>query len=340
MKTHTLFNQQILLFVLLISCLPVSVLADSLSEGVEAYNNKDYPQAEKIFGEEAQRNPSDAAAAYGWGNSLYQQGKFPEAQKAYEQVLGQKPNLESAWYNLGNSYVQQQRYKDALEAYQKAHQLDPKDMDVEHNLNYAQKKLNENPSSDRSDEMRKEEQKQQAMQTPVAAMVSPEPTLVTPVATMVSPVPTFGTPPPDRKNEQEDENSDNKVKDPNAKKKYQSQGKSNQAMQDKNAKQQMQQQQAEQKRQQEAAQQRQQDAQRQEEAKKQMGLTDDQVKNLMAQLQKQEGQAQHFYSPRPDRERKKQQNDIWNFLPRENQEFMKKFFGGPSGDKDQPAEDW
>jgi len=60
--------------------------------------------------------------------------------------------------------------------------------------------------------------------------------------------------------------------------------------------------------------------------------------NLMAQMQQQEEQTQQYYSPHPKKDREQQRN-MWNFLPKEQQQFMRRLFGKPEKDQE-VEEDW
>jgi len=55
-------------------------------------------------------------------------------------------------------------------------------------------------------------------------------------------------------------------------------------------------------------------------------MSDQQVQQTLNNMEKQERQLQPYYSRNPKRAQKNQ-NDMMNMLPREQQEMMKQFFG-------------
>jgi hypothetical protein len=59
----------------------------------------------------------------------------------------------------------------------------------------------------------------------------------------------------------------------------------------------------------------------------------------MKQMQKQEEAAQRYYSANPKRDEQKQAG-MWNFLPKDQQQFMRKFFGQPDKGNGSVREDW
>jgi tetratricopeptide (TPR) repeat protein len=86
-------------------------------------------------------------------------------------------------------------------------------------------------------------------------------------------------------------------------------------------------------------QQRQADRQRRERAKKELGLNDKQVQDLLDQMQRWEASTQRYFSKDPRREREKRGNP-WGHLPPQQQEFLKKFFGEKMPEEKGVPEDW
>ena len=295
------------------------------SSGLEAYNHQDYEDAEKYFEEKAGKSPGDFRSQYNLGTSLYQLQRYEDASKAFEKSVEDKPEFEYGWYNLGTAYARLNRYQDAIDAFQRALQLNPNDEDAKRNLEIIKRKLAQNPKKDQSKTGGKYAKNNGPGKggTPNA---TPSPT-----GTALAEMP---TPPPARKNEKEDENAKKKVKDQGAKNKYKSKEPSDQTQQDASAGQKPGKGVGDNTQQEER-----QDQARQEQAKKELGLTDQQVKTLMKKLQQQEANAQAYYSPNPKRELEKQP-DIWRGFPRDQQEFLRRFFGQPEKGKDGVPEDW
>jgi tetratricopeptide (TPR) repeat protein len=301
---------------------PSAALAGS--PGFDAYNKQDYEEAEKYFEKRAEQNPGDYRAQYDLGTSLYELNRYEESSQAFEKCVENKPDFQYGWYNLGMAYARQNRYRDALDAFGKALELNPKDKDAKQNMEVIRKRLDKNPKGDKSQNGRKLPGSMSKMTSKSQAG-----TLV-PTDTPVD----MPTPPPDRKNEKEDENSKNKMKDKNAKKKYKSNEPSDKSMQEKNADKKSgnggnsQQTQEVLK-----------DKQRQVEAKKELKLTDQQVQALMNQLQQQEKNMQQYYSANPKRDQNKQM-DMWSGFPKEQQEFIRRFLGQPDKSGEEVPEDW
>lgn len=71
------------------------------------------------------------------GNKQYEAGEFAEAAQAYEKVLMADGATSSLYYNLGCSYFNLKQYGNAILNFEKAKQLDPRDPDIQHNLEFS-----------------------------------------------------------------------------------------------------------------------------------------------------------------------------------------------------------
>ena len=67
-------------------------------------------------------------------NNLYVNGHYSEAATIYEQMAAQGVTDSTLFYNLGNAYYQQGDLGRAVLNYQRAAELDPRDADIEANL--------------------------------------------------------------------------------------------------------------------------------------------------------------------------------------------------------------
>ena len=77
------------------------------------------------------------AEAVSAANQLYQAGNYSDAIRIYEQLIAQGVEDSSIYYNLGNTYYRQGDLGRAVLNYQRAAQLDPRDPDIEANLELA-----------------------------------------------------------------------------------------------------------------------------------------------------------------------------------------------------------
>ena len=73
------------------------------------------------------------------GNDLYQKGRYQDAILQYESVP--KMQIESAelYFNLGNCYYKLHKVAPSIFNYEKALRLDPNDVEIQTNLEFAQK---------------------------------------------------------------------------------------------------------------------------------------------------------------------------------------------------------
>ena len=71
------------------------------------------------------------------GNKHYEQGEFNLAIKDYEKVLLADGVSAALHYNLGCAYFNQKSYGKSILHFEKAKQLDPRDADIQHNLEFS-----------------------------------------------------------------------------------------------------------------------------------------------------------------------------------------------------------
>lgn len=80
---------------------------------------------------------SDADANYSRGNQAYQNGNYQAAIKAYSQILETGYESWEVYYNLGNAYYKMGDIGRAILNYERAKKLEPKNEDINHNLEIA-----------------------------------------------------------------------------------------------------------------------------------------------------------------------------------------------------------
>ena len=80
---------------------------------------------------------SSAAEAMKGANELYDAGDFDQAAQGYQQLVDQGHREAALFYNLGNAYYKQDMIGLAVLNYLRAEQLDPRDEDIQANIEIA-----------------------------------------------------------------------------------------------------------------------------------------------------------------------------------------------------------
>jgi tetratricopeptide (TPR) repeat protein len=75
------------------------------------------------------------------GNKAYNEANYEEAARHYQSVIDNGFASASLYYNLGNSYFKLNNIPAAILYYEKALKLDPKDEDINFNLNLANSRI-------------------------------------------------------------------------------------------------------------------------------------------------------------------------------------------------------
>ncbi len=117
-----------------------------IRQGVKAYEDGNYSEAEVQFRKAGDLNQESFEADFNTGSAMYEQEKFEETVKQYEGLVEQSENpetLASVWHNIGNSYLEAGQYAPSIEAYKNSLRNNPADNDTKYNLAYAKQKLEE-----------------------------------------------------------------------------------------------------------------------------------------------------------------------------------------------------
>ena len=124
-------------------------LADSVASKNKAanrlYEQSRFQEAERAYLEAQAEAPGRPELSYNLGNALIRQKKYDQALQSLRQSIakGNRGVQVNGWYNSGNAFFDMGNYKDAVQAYIQALRLNPADRDAKHNLELAQKKLQE-----------------------------------------------------------------------------------------------------------------------------------------------------------------------------------------------------
>jgi tetratricopeptide (TPR) repeat protein len=122
-----------------------------IREGLRAYKDGDFSEAEVQFRKAGDINQSSFEAEFNTGTALYGQQKYEETVKQYEslarqvsETVAENPEtMAHIWHNMGNSLLEAQQYGPSIEAYKNSLRLNPDDYDTKYNLAYARQKLKE-----------------------------------------------------------------------------------------------------------------------------------------------------------------------------------------------------
>ncbi len=120
-------------------CLPHSVQADALREGVAAYERGAYEEALKHFIDAQLEDPDNPKILYNMGNAYYQLKDYENAAHHYRvaQEKGGPEVKHKARYNLGNAEFRRQAFQKALDHYQAALELAPDDLEARQNIEFV-----------------------------------------------------------------------------------------------------------------------------------------------------------------------------------------------------------
>lgn len=154
----------IVIFLILI---PVVLFAQNerkvIRQGVKAYHEGNFSDAEVQFRKAGDINQESFEAEFNTGAALYGQEKFEETVKQYETLVDNKSdpeNLARVWHNMGNSMLEAQQYEPSIEAYKNSLRLNPSDQDTKYNLAYALKKLKEQQQQENQDQKNQDNENQ------------------------------------------------------------------------------------------------------------------------------------------------------------------------------------
>lgn len=137
----------------------------NLPEGNEAFNGKNYMDAETNYRISASKFPKKSSSYYNLGNTIYTINQPAEAKFAYENALKNattRTEKHMAFHNLGNVLMKEKNYQAAVGIYKQALINNPSDEETRYNFALAKKMLKENPpKDDKKNDKEKDEKKEQ-----------------------------------------------------------------------------------------------------------------------------------------------------------------------------------
>ncbi|CAM4134951.1 tetratricopeptide repeat protein [Flavobacterium antarcticum] len=137
----------------------------NLPEGNEAFNEKNYADAETNYRISASKFPKKADSYYNLGNTIYTINQPAEAKFAYQNAIKNattRAEKHKAFHNLGNVLMKEKNYEGAVNIYRQALINNPSDDETRYNYALAKKMLKENPPKDeKKNDKEKDEKKEQ-----------------------------------------------------------------------------------------------------------------------------------------------------------------------------------
>ena len=139
-------------------------LYDTVQKGNQLYRDGKFDEALKTYVDGQIEHADELALKYNIASSHYKTKNYDEAVKGYLDVAAAAKDIplqEKSFYNCGNAMYQQGKLEEAIEYYKKALELDPKDQDARHNLEFVQRELKKRMNEAKETEKKQQEQKQQ-----------------------------------------------------------------------------------------------------------------------------------------------------------------------------------
>jgi len=139
----------------------------AIRQGVKAYEQGDFSEAEVQFRKAGDLDESSFEADFNTGAALFEQDKYQETVQQYESLVQQSSDpgkLSKVWHNMGNGLLEAAQYQASIEAYKNSLRLNPDDPDTKYNLAYARKKLQEQQQQQQQNQDQQDQQQNQDQQ--------------------------------------------------------------------------------------------------------------------------------------------------------------------------------
>ncbi len=135
-----------------------------LRQGNHAFDKGEFKSAEKDYRKALEINKESTKGQFNLGAAVYQEKNFEEAAKIYGNLAQKNQERETQaiiYHNLGNAFLQSKEYEKSILAYKNALINDPKDLDTKYNLEYAKMMLHQQQQQQQQnkDQQKKEDQK-------------------------------------------------------------------------------------------------------------------------------------------------------------------------------------
>lgn len=108
----------------------------------EAYNNRDFATAAKIYEDALRTEPKNMDALIGLGMTHQRDGKYAESEAALQKALAYEADNANASYAMAVTYFKQERWKDSMTFFEKSLVPNDKNASARHYLGIIATKLN------------------------------------------------------------------------------------------------------------------------------------------------------------------------------------------------------
>ncbi|MBK7104350.1 MAG: tetratricopeptide repeat protein [Ignavibacteriae bacterium] len=164
-------------FILGISLSISTIFAQStrglVNDGVDAYEENKFADAETNFKKGIESNVESFESRFNLGDAIYKQGRFEESIEEFKNSFAlAKTDEDKAkiFHNIGNSLLKAKKLKESIGAYRESLKLNPNDLETKYNLSYAikqmqnQKNNQQNQNDQNQDQQNKDQQQNQDQQ--------------------------------------------------------------------------------------------------------------------------------------------------------------------------------
>jgi Tfp pilus assembly protein PilF/peptidoglycan hydrolase CwlO-like protein len=108
----------------------------------EAYNEKDFATAAKLYDDALRVEPKSIDALIGLGMTQQRAGKYADSEAALQKAMAYEPDNANAAYAMGVKHFKQERWKDSMTFFEKSLGKTPQNASARHYLGIISTKLN------------------------------------------------------------------------------------------------------------------------------------------------------------------------------------------------------
>jgi Tfp pilus assembly protein PilF/uncharacterized coiled-coil DUF342 family protein len=108
----------------------------------EAYNEKDFATAAKLYDDALRVEPKSIDALIGLGMTQQRAGKYADSEAALQKAMAYEPDNANAAYAMGVTHFKQERWKDSMTFFEKSLGKTPQNASARHYLGIISTKLN------------------------------------------------------------------------------------------------------------------------------------------------------------------------------------------------------
>ena len=143
---------------LLLFMLTVPLMAQKenklLRSGNSQYDKGNFKEAEKDYRKALEINKESVKGNFNLGTAVYQDKNFDESAKIYGELAGKNQDMDvqaKIYHNLGNSFLEAKQYDKSILSYKNALMNNPSDIDTKYNLEYAKMMLKKQQEQQKKD---------------------------------------------------------------------------------------------------------------------------------------------------------------------------------------------